>query len=83
MNLKKYYNKLFITFLFAVSLLQVSAQVMNLDYFKSKIFNAYNSGASAVTLEEGTFYMNFDSGDEFFELDNMNNFTINFISLFP
>ena len=77
MNLNKYYNKLLITFLFTVSLLHVSAQVMNLDYFKSKIFNAYNSGASAVTLEEGTFYMNYNSGDEFFELDNMNNFTIN------
>src|SRR6056297_473622 len=77
MILNKYYIKLLITFLFTVSLLHVSAQVMNLDYFKSKIFNAYNSGASSVTLEEGTFYMNYNSGDEFFELDNMNNFTIN------
>ena len=57
--------------------LQVSAQEKNLAYFNNIISSAYNSGAGSVTLDEGTFYLDYVSGGEFFDFNGMEDFTIN------
>lgn len=75
--MKNNFIKLSLLFFFTGLIVQASAQVKDLDYFKNKIENAYKSHLSSVTLDEGTFCLDFESGGEFFELKDMINFTIN------
>ena len=75
--MKKYITFLIFAILFSVFSETVSAQVKDLDYFKNKIQIAYDSHLPSVTLDEGTFFLDYNSGGEFFEFNDMINFTIN------
>lgn len=66
----------FIT-LFLVPMLLFSQQ-KDLAYFRDKIHTAYQSGNGSVTLDEGTYYLDFLAGDkQFFLLNDMHDFKIN------